>query len=91
MATNPPIESWNDIDYENYEVPIHYCKEQDVYDATGYTKDFIMKIGELTGDQASNLINKFIATADGEIRRRLGVPTVIKKELHQFMNTRMFS
>lgn len=86
MATNPPVEDWNGVSYEDYEIPLHYSAEQDVYDATGYDTDFIQTMGDLSSDQVTTLINRFIASADGEIRRRLGIPFTVRKEAHEFFN-----
>lgn len=84
MFKQPPNETT--VNYEDYQVPISYSEEQDVYDATGMTTAFIEKACSLTSEQLTALINKYIAKSDSKIRRLLGIPITVRKEGHEFFN-----
>lgn len=61
-----------------------YCDEDDVYDATGFNSDVIQKASDLSPDDVTDLIERFIARADQKIKRALGIPITIRKEYHEF-------
>lgn len=59
-----------------------YAEEDDIYLATGITKDAIIRITEKTDDQVKDMIEAFIMDAEDDIRDQLGLPHVCALEKH---------
>ena len=61
-----------------------YSEEEDVYEACGMNSGIVKKFSGKDEADIEKLINGYIAKADQKIRRALGVPITIRKELHKF-------
>ena len=72
--------------FEEFRVTSHYSSENDVYEVTGKSSQFITNVSRLTAPQVTAMMNRFIAKADEKIRRLLGVPITVRKEGHEFFN-----
>jgi len=59
-----------------------YCEEDDIYLATGMTKEVIERVTEKTDDQIKDMIEGFIIDAEDDIRDQLGLPHVCALEKH---------
>lgn len=59
-----------------------YCEEDDVYLATGITKEVIERVTEKTDDQVKDMVESFIIDAEDDIRDQLGIPHVAALEKH---------
>jgi hypothetical protein len=80
------IESRSGKSFEDYEVINHFCTEQDVYNVTGMDNAFLQNLSRTNSTVISNLVNNYIKQAEDNVRRKLGVPNVIRKEKHMFFN-----
>lgn len=59
-----------------------YSTEQEVYEATGMNTDIVQELSEKDSTEVTTLIGTYIAKADRDIKRKLGLPTKIRKEEH---------
>jgi len=82
----PPLETQDNRQFEDYRVKKHYSSSADVLEATGFSVDFLKSIGNLTDNQVESLISNYISRADERIRRMLGIPVTVRKEGHEFFN-----
>src|SRR4030066_1855803 len=61
-----------------------YCTENDVYEATGLDSALIKNLSSKMKANITEMVEGFVAKADQEIKRKLGIPHTIRKEEHKF-------
>ena len=61
-----------------------YCTEPDIYQATGQKTTVVQKLGGITEQQVTTMIEDMIVKATRMVKNELGLPITIRKEYHMF-------